>query len=228
MAGGKLYRSRTRKSGRKGKLNKTQVTQVKRIINSATPMGETNESLDITASQTPGGFRQMCQIWHDASTAKPAGVKVTRDNNVIRLGRMSLRGSVQLGDSANVVRVILFVWKGATGGVAPNMGNVLDLVDNDGVTISASHYVYAPINKIGDSASPAPVIISDRIYNIDSVSKNQILFHIKHDFKGMKIAYRGLGATDIGERSLYLMCLSDSSAVAHPTVHGQFQVKFNS
>lgn len=224
---GARHRQRRAAARRAAGLNKVQRKQVKGLLLKQNKQ-HTNESVDVTADQagTAIAFQQLLQIYHDASTTKPATVRITRDNNVLQLGRMVLRGSVDLGDATNQVRVILFVWKGATNGILPTVGNVLDLVDNDGVIIANQHYLYAPINAEGDSASSTPVVISDRIYNLDAASYNKQTFTIKHNFKGMKVSYRGLNPTDIGERSLWLMAISDSGASFHPTVHGQFDCEF--
>lgn len=199
-----------RKRGGKGRLGPRQVRQVKRIVNSS----QETKFYDISSS---GASVSSTGTITSLTSIAQGTTDITRVGDSISLMRMMWSGVLTVGDQFNIVRVILFQWK-PNDNVAPALADLL----LNGPSGSPDVYSFYNHDLRGQFH-----IMSDRTYSligngtsssIPFQPKTQIL--IAHN-KGLSVGLKKVqyqGGTTVGTHKIYVLTLSDSSAVAHPII----------
>lgn len=156
---------------------------------------------------------------YHASTSIGAGISTTVDlyslsdvdvgiNDNERIGdqitvtSMEFRGYLEVGDTNNIVRVILFQWFPDT---VPTAVDIL-ISSVNGLISPYSHDHRYEFN-----------ILFDRTYMMSNDWQHYSKFHVYiKKFRERKIQY--VGGTYVGNNKIYLAVVSDSAAVPNPTM----------
>lgn len=169
---------------------------VKRYIRKGQELKHKDHDADTTASTTPT-FVSL--------TAFSAG---TSDNQRVGSAVQPIGLDVVLqmleSDNTNVFRVILFQWLGDDGDNPPTQA---DLLATTGDVISQRQYHRRKQYRL----------ISDQVYSSSNTgNSNQIIVRKKYKLQNFKQC-RYDGTTTDGNNMIYMMFMSDSAAVTHPT-----------
>lgn len=133
-----------------------------------------------------------------------------RDGDKCRVRALMLRGEVFGADSTNVLRLIVFQYKSNTSLHAVAVNELLQ-----------SLYVgtaYAPHAPYTHDYQNQFIVLYDRQIYTDTLSHPSVPFTIKVKLKYAKkqIAFTAGGTN--GSNHIYFLCLSDSTAVQHPSI----------
>jgi len=181
-------------------LNPNQRTQVARMIRKDTELKSWTVAVAITALSSTATIVDLSQIAVGTSDN-------TRIGNHVHLKRFNLRFQLFGSDATNTFRIIIFKWKdndfytGAPAGTA-----ILSALTG------GAGDVLAPYNR---EVPEAFVILKDMLITSSQVSDPCISRNISIPLKG-KAQYVGAGTTGLGK--VYMLMLSDSTVVAHPTI----------
>lgn len=130
-----------------------------------------------------------------------------REGDNLTLTKVRMFGTIEVADTTNLMRVILFRYKPVA---TPTWAELLE-----GGTPALAD-IYRPYRK--DTASLFHICY-DRVFTLSTVSKPQVSFQKIIYGKKLgkkKVSYNGGGTT--GADHLWLFILSDSGAVSHPTI----------
>lgn len=113
------------------------------------------------------------------------------------------------GDSTNIVRVVMYIPKDSQYTFYSSPPGITSLIDQDKFTVLYDRYISL------DTYNPQKVLTIARKWNRGSR-------------RGIQCQYSGTGSTesDPSKNPIYIYFVSDSSAVAHPTVTGNFRLYF--
>lgn len=203
MAGGKMIRVTGRRSRRKSKL--VTKKQVQRMIVRAGEQKRFDIAIDQTSS-TAGEVVALSDVIQSLTQIGRAGLKIHPVS-------FEMRYDVLIGDTTNLVRVIVLQWKMDTADTGPpTISNILQDVDPFDALNSA--YQFSERKKFK--------ILYDRRHKLSSTGEQQALGFVRIKAKDLlqEINYNtGSGVQD-AFNSLFFFTVSDSGAITHPIVHG--------
>jgi hypothetical protein len=144
----------------------------------------------------------------------------TGDN--VKIKSIQIKGTCVTADATNVMRIVLFQWLQNSGSVAPT---ALDVLQNTGQPYSP----YSPYTK--DVAGYNMIPLADRMLTMNTLSDVNKPFTIKVSGKKLRkgnaldnIQFTAGGTSGIGH--YYLLFLSDSGALSHPTFSYYCRIRF--
>lgn len=144
-----------------------------------------------------------------------ANDNVSRDGNQVSVTRVDLQGFADVADDSNLVRIIVFQWRDDDISYTPVAADILQN--------AASFYdMYNFTNRHRFT------VLWDRTFNVDSTDPAK---PFKRSIYGKKLAkvLEYSGATDssiTGKHQIYVLAVSDSGAIAHPTLDMMTRVYF--
>lgn len=136
------------------------------------------------------------------------GDLAVRTGDEISITKFEFHYSALLADTTNLVRLIIFFWNdnNATAPVAN------DILDDSSTSLTQ---LFGPLNEDNLKSKRFRVIVDKRLtlYNSKNYMGGSI---IKHFNKAHTVVFSG-GSSTVGRGMPYIMLMSDSAAVAHPT-----------
>lgn len=138
-----------------------------------------------------------------------------REGDQLTLKSIHLRGDFLRGDTYNIIRLIIFQWKGDSTPLAA------DVFED---TSSAGALLYCPIRK--DTRQLLNCLRDDMYYVNSTQNENQLYkYYINKGFT-RKIVYQG--GTTIASNKIYLAAVSDSTVASHPNLAYYSNINFTS
>lgn len=195
----------------KKKLNKDQYKAVKTLISKQISKRAEkkyfNGSYSLSSYDHNGTIRELTPI--------PQGdTDVTRDGDSLYLRSMRVNGELVLGDTTNIVRVIVFQWLETDTPVPAN--------------ILSSTYVgtsNAPLAPYHHDSRRLFRILYDRKFVLNANRPNALYDTGYLRIPKRKVSYIAGGTT--GSNKLWVLLISDSGAVVHPTISVLSRATFN-
>lgn len=198
----KLHRYRPVKKQKKQKANiKTLANKIQGYLGELKYGTSTYTN---TVSYT-GTIQSLCDISQGDSDT-------TRDGDSLTISSLELRGFFVAGDAYNVCRVMLVQWF-PTDGVAPTISQILVNTGNLYASISVKAHDYRQQFKV----------LYDKILVVNTYNPTK-MFYKKVYPKRRKIQY--VAGTNTGNNKIYIIMISDSSAVSHPSVYYDNKILF--
>lgn len=130
-----------------------------------------------------------------------------RTGDEITLSKINMNFSCLLGDSTNLVRVILISWDD-NNAVAPVATDIFD------DTTSATTMLFGPLNEDNLKGKRFRVLY-DKRFALYSSSNYFYKSFTKVFSKGHSVVFSG-ASSSVGRHMPYCILISDSSAIAHP------------
>lgn len=166
-------------------------------------------------SVSSGGFQTV--DWSGTVTSisniQQGDTDVTRDGDQAYIRSLELQWEASVGDTFNVLRFIVFQWFPAT---TPTVADILlTSGSNDGVLSPYTHDTRFQFK-----------ILYDRKMHLNTNTPNMSYrYRIWKDFKYNRIQY--LGGTTDGQNKIYVLKISDSGAITHPSVANFTKLNFS-
>lgn len=144
----------------------------------------------------------------------------SRVGDKITLRSLRMRGNLVIGDTTNIMRLVLFLWNEDSSVCAPSAASILD------DTTSASTQLYCDFNKDGDNVKNKKFhVLYDKRFTL-SASRNIINVDVHKEFKtGYQCGFIAGAGTGIGMP--YLLICSDSVAITHPAYYLNFALTYS-
>lgn len=142
---------------------------------------------------------------------------INRQGDKLRMLSLTIRGNLIIGDSTNVIRMVIFQWYSGS--------NSIPLEDVTEASDSSGRQWMSPYKH--DHAGKFKILY-DKTFNMTNVGDNaQIVFKKTVNFRG-KNAYVELnnGTTTVNTNAVYVSFVSDSAAVSHPTLNYYYRLRF--
>jgi len=206
-----------RNYGRRG-FNRTQYRAVRKIaykqIQQTAEKKTFDEQWDTASISLTPTFYEISNVSVGTSGSQRVGVSI---NAVSLLYRFQFIA----GDDTNIIRMVIFQWRPDDGDHAPNWEDMFAF-QTAGLPIAASD-VISPLTRIQGDLGNYQIIVN-KIFTLDA--DDPIKFfqgYIRGGFN-KKIGFT-TGLTT-GDNHLYVLFVSDSGAVTHPTVSGFTRMTF--
>lgn len=152
-------------------------------------------------------------IMIDLSLVPQGDTDITRDGDQLYATSLQIRGYLTVADNTNVARVIVFRWKCDS---VPLNDNILDTTYKGSV-----NYVNSGYHHDGRSDF---VVLSDKTYNMQlGTNRSQMRYYLNKKLNH-KINYNA--GTTAGRNKIYMFVISDSAAIAHPTINTITRLNF--
>lgn len=195
MAGGKFYKVQARpKSARQKKMEEVAKKQALKVLNRESEWKHHTLNHSVSVSTTPN-VQDLCSVAQgDGDTY--------RDGDTLQASSINYRINMSPGDSTNFLRLIFVQYFPNTTPAATDI-----------LTISVGYETLAMYNT--DQADQFK-ILSDRTYTMTDVGYNKAR-SISGKIQVSKKKMQYMAGTTNGSNHVYLIALSDSSAVAHPS-----------
>lgn len=190
-------------------LNQTQKLQVKRAIKSKEELKYFDTNFNVVSVPYTGGLQILTLIGQGDGVG-------ARDGDAIKLEKIDFRYNLQAADNTNVMRLILFQYKENTAVAVPTISSIL--------ATGASGSVDGFSQYVNYRKGRGFKILKDVTYDMTLNQENtQIPGHWQMPINSLKeISFSAAGTT--GYNHLGLAYISDSAAVTHPSLFGQFRV----
>lgn len=196
---------RTFRGGRK--LNDRQKTQVKRLIG-------TRQETKFYSSTLVSAAVSSSATLYDVTNPGQGDTDQTRDGDRLYAKKLYVRMSltVATGDVTNLVRIIWFQWFPSTTTLAPTVSDIL-LLGPSGAADVYSHYSHDRRQMFS--------ILYDKVFTLSgsativTTSSQKRMTYILHP-KRKQMQFDNGAST--GTNHIWLMTISDSSAVSHPQI----------
>lgn len=146
----------------------------------------------------------------------------TRSGDRITIKSLQIRGTLASADAYNIMRVIIFQYLGDDGVAVPTSGQVLE-----GTYFNTVNHVNAPYAK--DYVGYKVIVLWDSTYVVDQddVAKQfQLMLTAGNFKKKAKPFIQYQAGTSNGVGNLYMMVVSDSGAVTHPSISFVSRLRF--
>jgi len=183
--------------------------QVNKLIKAALRRDEELKFFSVSQPQTAQSYAasltQLAPVPQGTTDSTRVG-----DQLVIR--HMRLKGSCVLAaaDVTNLMRILIFYWHPHTTPVASDI-----MLDNGAATSVFSEYSTDHRKEF--------TVMYDKLFNLDAAHVQQIWeFNKKLNIKVQFVA----ASTTTAHNMPYIMCLSDSSAAAHPTFGFSYKLTY--
>lgn len=189
------------------KLNKRQKTQVKRLIGSRTESKIIDTAI-LNVADAAGVFQRL-------NTPAQGDAYNERAGDAIKLEKVSWRLSMTYADATNVLRMIVFRWGLDASVTSPTTSDVLQ-------ALNALAYP-----KYQTEVEDRVRILSDRTYALSQNGRPNMI--VSGSLYGKKLGRKTLGfnqGTTNGVGQVFVLWISDSVAVSHPTIGGYFRMQY--
>lgn len=170
-----------------------------------------------TSVSTSPLIYQMDLIMEGDSEITRSGIVVSPERLDFYL-RISTENPLTTGDS-NILRVIVFRWFDETFPVVDDI-----LYSNTAGAFTGYPYVDIPTvwNK-----KPRFQVLSDKRMILDEDDSDYSFYYLKKKFRtGSTIHYSGSSASDIENKNIFYLIVSDSAVVPHPVFSGYSRLTF--
>lgn len=146
----------------------------------------------------------------------------TRSGDRLTIKSLQIRGTLAVADTHNVMRVIIFQYLGDDGVAVPTSGQILEAP-----WFNTINHVNAPYAK--DYVGYKVIVLWDSTYvlNQDNQAKQFQIMLTAGNFKRKAkpfIQYQAASSNGVG--NIYMMAVSDSGAVTHPTITWVSRLRF--
>lgn len=129
--------------------------------------------------------------------------EILRDGDQIYAKRLHFRFNFISADGTNVLR-LLFIW--VNNDEAPTDAQILHFTANGVINC------ISPISIL----DPNVTVIKDYLFNPNDL---QVVRHLNIDLKNRLVKYVDATGSNLGKGMLYVVAVSDSTAVTHPTLN---------
>lgn len=140
----------------------------------------------------------------------------TRVGDAVTLREIDWRGIITSADTHNFVRVALFQWRADTSVDTPTAGSVLETVND----------VLAPVTLWNWDRRAEYKVLWDKTYYLDSADDTAVQFSGKIGPRKLKTPIHYNPGYNTGMNHVFLMVISDSSAISHPQVNWDMRLKY--
>lgn len=118
---------------------------------------------------------------------------------------INFKWEVIAGDATNLCRMLIFTW--TDGNRAPGLNEIVTATGTYGAIGSLSHDAVAKYK-----------VLYDKMLRVNLVGRTNEYAEANLNFpRGIRLSFDGPLGTDTGSRQIYLLLLSDSGTVGHPT-----------
>lgn len=149
-------------------------------------------------------------ITHLSTIAQGDGV-TNREGNTVKLLSIQLRASYVTTDATNIFRVILFRWKDRS---TPTAAQVLNSSSN-------------PLSTLNNNTSKMYHILYDKLIATDTYNPIRVTKKfLNYQKRPYTISFEGSGASDYSEGNIWMLVLSDSGSIGHPTMDYYMRLRF--
>lgn len=133
----------------------------------------------------------------------------------IQLNKLTCNFHLNVADTHNTVRIILFIWKDESN---PSVSQVLTTALQTSAPYLAT---YSEIN------SKQFTVIYDRMLTVDTDDPQKVGRYTKYWKKGHSIQYSGTGDTSLAVKGdVYLLQITDSVAIVHPQLSFAYKLEY--
>lgn len=196
---------------KKSKLSEPQKAQVKKTIKQILA-NHIQDKLWIAAHTASVDF--VGGVYH--ITAIPQGVtERSRVGNSIRPKRLRMRIHAGIGDNTNMVRMVVFRWHPSAAAGVPTVYSILE----DTAPTAFVGTSNAPLMPYNWADKQMYTVLWDRTFVLDAQSPQQAVVNLELYGKKLNPRINYVDAsTSAVLNGLYVMYISDSGAVSHPTL----------
>lgn len=128
----------------------------------------------------------------------------SREGNEIFVKSINARMRLDIADTWNYIRVLMFTWSGSD---TPTVADILE-------STSGGHEFLCSYEP--DRTTPFHVFV-DKTVRLDVTTPTRIV-NLSHRFKKpLKVTYDATASNSYGDKQIWMIAFSDSGAVAHPT-----------
>jgi len=125
-----------------------------------------------------------------------------------------------IGDTANWIRFVMFQWKGDILTDSPNWNQIFAFFSG-GTNLPVNQYERMSPYTVGEGRGGLFKIIKDESFVLDTDSPYQLFQGYINTGYDHRVTFNYAdGGNPEGVNHLYVMFISDSGAIAHPTVSG--------
>lgn len=193
-----------------------QVNTIRRDLNKLPEKKQITVPWTTTVGATPLIYH-IDQVPEGSGDGERAGLEITPTGLQFFL-RMAGENPLTSGDS-NVVRVIVFRWFDE---LYPTSTDIL--YDNTTGVFTGYPYIDIPTRW---NDKPKFQVLSDKRLSIDENSYDNVFFSYNKKFrKNSKILYKGSATTDISNKNIFYLIVSDSAVVPHPLFSGYSRLTY--
>lgn len=158
----------------------------------------------------------------DLSLIPQGDTDTSREGDRVRMTSIQWRGQAYNADTSNVLRFVFFQWLMDDGVDTPQVSEILQAT-----MVGNPYAVYAPYAK--DYAGYKFAVLYDEILCTSQNGDANNIFSFNFPIKKNKkitpnIQY--VAATTSGTNKLFVMVISDSGAITHPSAIGVFRIRF--
>lgn len=158
----------------------------------------------------PGGIQNTGAIYTPTSLITRGTTSLNRLGKEIQISSFFIRFQLVHGDISNSMRCIFFIWN--RSGV-PVVADILqDIISNP--------YMSALNRDNGDFMH----VIYDKTVDIGQYQNPQVTHKFYHKFKNHRAQWNEADTADRG--NIFMLFISDSGAIAHPTVAFNVRTRF--
>jgi hypothetical protein len=196
------------------KLSKRERNRKIQISN----LQDTRDEFKFAASSWDVDSVPIGTIITDATQISTGTTYTTRVGNKIRVVRCEYNMLFTVADTTNVVRMIIFQWLGnsvMTG--VPDWTDILDY-GTSGVPTTDRDLVSLPVRSRNQDLYD---ILDDKIMLMSAYRPQVMARGVVHP--NLKNVFFD-ASSNLGKNHIYVLLASDSTAVTHPTVSGEFRV----
>lgn len=144
-------------------------------------------------------------LTYDLVAIAQGDTDITRDGDKIMPTSMQIRMSFNIGDATNVMRLVVFRWKGYDSVDAPTTAKIFQFTGS----------IIGPRSPfLHDQRSRFEVLL-DELINLDA---GHTMHTLNTSFALAKKQIEYNAGTTVGMNKLYMCVISDSGAATHPTV----------
>lgn len=158
----------------------------------------------------------------DLSAIPQGDTDSSREGDRVRISSIQWRGQAYNADTSNVMRFIFFQWLEDDGIDTPQTSEILQAV-----VIGQPYGVYGPYAK--DYAGYKFAVIHDQTLCTSQNGDANNIFTFNMPYakrKKLSPNIQFVAGTTSGTNKLYLMVISDSGAITHPSAIGVFRIRF--
>jgi len=186
---------KTKNNNKRSSSLKKEITSIVKSIEIQKENSQTKKWLESNVTSTA----TQTVTFNKVSTVGPGTGNAQRIGNKIHAKHISLRGTIILADTSNVVRVILFKWLMNDGSDAPGAAEILTETTD-------------PQSNLVPLKPSRFKVLKDQVFHLDTAHiVRTFIWKIKLEYD---LTFDPSTNTGIGQ--LYYLILSDSGAVPNP------------
>lgn len=207
----KMKARRGRKSSKKSSKVVASKVWVKKQLNSRSEKKFCDSTVTNTGVTTTGTTTYLSGI-AQGNTA------IQRIGDTVLYKSIRIKGTIIVGDTTNILRLILFRWKAKTDITLPTIANILQ------VGSGSAQGVFSPlINDLRDQF----IVLHDKLYPVNTngtASGTQHLFSIVKKLN-VKAEYITTNST-FQSNGLFLLAVTDSAVLPNPGITWYSRISF--